>query len=313
MPTRHHNDRVGTSGLPPIGLPAIAGDQLLNDISALVPIVFSMFILILAQSAATSRAYAMKYDDSFDENVDLIGLGVSNLAAAFPARSSSTEAQPRRRWSTSAGGRSQISQLTTGVIVVVVLLFLTIPLSYMPNAVLSAVVFLIGIKLIDLLGMQAVLRLRPGEFAVAVITAATVVIVGVEQGIILAIVLSVIVVLAHVYKPHDRVISFAADGSRVLGSVDEPVEAEPGLVIYAFGAELFYANASRFTEEIVSILEGAQVAIKWFAIDAAAIADIDFSGADAVRQVHKAVTEHGARLVLCAVDTPFASCWMNTV
>ena len=64
------------------------------------------------------------------------------------------------------------------------------------------------------------MRLRPGEFVVALITAATVVIVGVEQGIILAIVLSVIVVLAHVYKPHDRVISFAADGSRVFGPVD---------------------------------------------------------------------------------------------
>ena len=89
-----------------------------------------------------------------------------------------------------------------------------------------------------------------------------------------------------------------------MGLLTEPVEAEPGLVIYAFGAELFYANASRFTEEVVGIVEGAQPPIKWFAIDAAAIADIDYSGADAVRQIHKAVSEHGARLVLCAVDTP---------
>jgi high affinity sulfate transporter 1 len=292
------------SGLPPIGLPAIASDQLLNDISALVPIVFSMFILILAQSAATSRAYAMKYDDSFDENVDLIGLGASNLMAGLSGTFVVNGSPTKTEMVDSAGGRSQISQVTTGVIVVVVLLILTVPLSYMPNAVLSAVVFLIGIRLIDLLGMRSVARLRPGEFAVALITAATVVIVGVEQGIILAIVLSVIVVLAHVYKPHDRVISFAPDGSRVLGSVDAPVEAEPGLLIYVFGAELFYANASRFTEEIVGILEGAQSAIRWFAIDAAAIADIDYSGADALRQVHKAVNEHGARLVLCAVDTP---------
>ena len=148
------------------------------------------------------------------------------------------------------------------------------------------------------------MRLRPGEFAVALITAATVVVVGVEQGIILAIVLSVIVVLAHVYKPHDRIISFKADGSAVFGSVTAPVEAAPGLVIYAFGAELFYANASRFTEEIVAILESARTPIKWFAIDAAAMGDIDYSGADAMRQINKAVTEHGAKLVLSNVDTP---------
>jgi MFS superfamily sulfate permease-like transporter len=190
------------------------------------------------------------------------------------------------------------------VIVVVVLLFLTVPLSYMPNAVLAAVVFLIGLKLIDVAGMRSVYRLRPGEFAVALITAATVVIVGVEQGIILAIVLSVIVVLAHVYKPHDRIISFKGDGSPVFGSVTAPVEAAPGLVIYAFGAELFYANASRFTEEIVAILESARTPIKWFAIDAAAMGDVDYSGADAMRQINKAVTEHGAKLVMSNVDTP---------
>ena len=93
----------------------------------------------------------------------------------------------------------------------VVLLFLTVPLSYMPNAVLSAVVFLIGLKLVDYLGMGSIYRVRPLEFAVALATAATVVIVGVEQGIIVAIVLSLIVLMLHVYKPHDWVVSVAAD------------------------------------------------------------------------------------------------------
>ena len=210
-----------------------------------------MFVLILAQSAATSRAYAMKYDDSFDENVDLVGLGVGNLAAGLSGTFVVNGSPTKTEMVDGAGGRSQIAQVTTGVIVVVVLLFLTVPLSYMPNAVLAAVVFLIGLKLVDYLGMASIYRVRPGEFAVALITAATVVIVGVEQGIILAIILSLIVVLMHVYKPHDRVIAIAPDGTRTLGPVDEPVQAAPGLVIYVFGAELFYANATRFTEEVM--------------------------------------------------------------
>ena len=290
------------SGLPPLGLPAIAADQLLADMSALMPVVFSMFILILAQSAATSRAYAMKYDDSFDENVDLIGLGVGNLAAGFSGTFVVNGSPTKTEMVDSAGGRSQIAQITTTVIVVVVLLFLTVPLSYMPNAVLSAVVFLIGLKLIDYLGMAGIYRLRRGEFVVALITAATVVIVGVEQGIILAIVLSVILVLMHVYKPHDRVVSFAPDGKPQLGSVAEPVQAAPGLVIYAFGAELFYANASRFSEEIMEIVEGADPPLKWLALDAAAMGDVDFSGSDSVRQVRDELERRGGRLVLCSVD-----------
>ena len=202
-----------------------------------------MGVLILAQSAATSRAYAMKYNDKFDENVDLIGLGVGNLAAGLSGTFVVNGSPTKTEMVDSAGGRSQIAQVTTAAIVIVTLLFLTVPLSYMPNAVLAAVVFLIGLKLVDYLGMTSIYRVRPGEFVVALITAATVVIVGVEQGIIVAIVLSLILVLMHVYKPHDRVIAIAPDGTRTLGPVDQPVQAAPGLVIYAFGAELFYANA----------------------------------------------------------------------
>jgi high affinity sulfate transporter 1 len=295
---------IGTipSGLPPIGLPDIGAGELLADMGALLPTVFSMFILILAQSAATSRAYAMKYDDKFNENVDLIGLGVGNLAAGISGTFVVNGSPTKTEMVDSAGGRSQIAQVTTGVIVVVVLLFLTVPLSYMPNAVLSAVVFLIGIKLVDYLGMASIYRLRLGEFVVAAITAATVVVVGVEQGIILAIILSLILVLMHVYKPHDRVIAFAPDGTRSLGPVDQPVQAAPGLVIYAFGAELFYANATRFTEEVLGIIESADPPLQWLVVDAAAIGDLDYSGADTVRQIAGELERQKARLVLCNVD-----------
>jgi MFS superfamily sulfate permease-like transporter len=290
------------AGLPPIGLPAIPADQLASDIAALLPIVGSMFVLILAQSAATSRAYAMKYDDSFDENVDLIGLGLGNLAAGLSGTFVVNGSPTKTEMVDSAGGRSQIAQLTTAAIVVIVLLFLTGPLSYMPNAVLSAVVFLIGIKLVDYLGMEGIYRLRRDEFVVAAITAAVVVVVGVEQGIILAIILSVVVVLMHVYKPHDRVVSFTPDGKLSLAPVSQPVQAAPGLVIYAFGAELFYANASRFSEEIMEIVEAADPPLKWLAIDAAAMGDLDFSGADSVRQVADEMGRRNAKLAICALD-----------
>lgn len=294
---------VGTvpSGLPPIGLPDIQLDQLVSDMSALLPTVFAMFILILAQSAATSRAYAMKYKDRFDENVDLVGLGVGNLAAGLSGTFVVNGSPTKTEMVDSAGGRSQIAQVTTGVIVIATLLFLTVPLSYMPNAVLSAVVFLIGLKLIDYLGMTSISRVRTGEFVVALITAATVVIVGVEQGIILAVILSLILVLMHVYKPHDGVIAIAPDGTRTLGPVDQPVQTAPGLVVYVFGAELFYANATRFTEEVMSIVEGADPPLRWLVLDAAAMGDLDYSGADTLRQVQSELDGRGTRMVLCSV------------
>lgn len=227
---------------------------------------------------------------------------MGNLAAGLSGTFVVNGSPTKTEMVDSAGGRSQIAQVTTGLIVVVVLLFLTGPLSLMPNAILAAVVFLIGLKLVDYKGMTSIARLRPGEFVVALLTAATVVVVGVEQGIILAIALSLVLVLMHVYKPHDRIIELAPDGTRNFKPVDQPVQAAPGLVIYAFGAELFYANATRFTEEIMGIIEAAEPPLKWLLVEAAAVGDIDYSGADTVRQIADELQRRNARLVLCTVD-----------
>ena len=202
----HGVTELGTvpGGLPSLSLPT---DVLtLSNAGLLLPTVISMVVVILAQSAATSRAYAMRYGDRFDENVDLIGLGVANAAAGITGTFVVNGSPTKTEMVDSAGGRSQISQLTAGAIVVAVLLFLTGPLAYMPNAVLAAVVFLIGLKLVDHKGMRAVARLRPGEFVVAAITTVTVVVVGVEQGIILAMALSIVEHIYHSYRPFDTLL-----------------------------------------------------------------------------------------------------------
>jgi MFS superfamily sulfate permease-like transporter len=206
----------------------------------------------------------------------------------------------------SAGGRSQIAQLTTGVIVVVVLLFLTGPLAYMPNAVLAAVVFLIGLKLIDYKGMVDIFRLRIGEFVVAAITAATVVIVGVEQGIIVAMALSIIEHISHSYRPFDNLLVWGKDGSRELVPLATNSETEPGLAIYAFGAGLYYANSARFTEEIMTLVERADPPLRWLAISCSSMVDIDYSGSDAIDKLVGELSSRGITLTMCDLSPEVA-------
>ena len=110
----------------------------------------SMFLVILAQSAATSRAYAVKYHERFVENNDLVGLGIANLAAGLSGTFVVNGSPTKTQMVDEAKSRTQVAQLTTAAVVAIVLLFLTKPLQYMPNAVLSAVVFLIGLKLVDI-------------------------------------------------------------------------------------------------------------------------------------------------------------------
>jgi sulfate permease, SulP family len=138
--------------LPSLGLPALGW----HDAGTLLGAALSMFVVILAQSAATSRAYAAKYDEEFSEATDFVGLSAANAAAAFSVNGSPTKTQIVD----SVGGRSQLSQLTAFAVVLIVLALFTGPLAYVPDAALVTVVFLIAIELIDLLGMRRILAVR---------------------------------------------------------------------------------------------------------------------------------------------------------
>jgi MFS superfamily sulfate permease-like transporter len=288
-------------GLPTFGVPSSGWDQWTD----LLPTAASIFIVILAQSAATSRAYAAKYNEAFDENVDLVGLSFANAAAGLSGTFVVNGSPTKTQMVDGAGGRSQVASLTTAVIILIVLLFLTKPLQYMPEAVLASIVFLIGIELVDRLGMRKILRWRVDEFVIAVTTAAVVVVIGVEQGILLAMVLSVIDHLRRGYHPRDTiVVRNDAGGLRSVPVAEAPPneDIEPGLVVYRFAASLYYANANQFGEEVHAILERPQGAPKWLCIDAAAIGDVDYSAGETIIGLHAQMQEHGTRLVFADVD-----------
>src|SRR5262245_51039889 len=262
------------SGLPHIGFPH---GVTWSDAAGLFVVSVSMVLVILAQSAATSRAYAVKYRERFVENDDLLGLSAANLAAGFSGTFVVNGSPTKTEMVDEAKSHTQVAQVTTAVVVAVVLLFLTKPLQYLPNAVLAAVVFVIGLKLVQIANMREIWRLRRDEFWVSAITAAVVVGVGVEQGIILAIVVSVILHVRRHYAPHDRVVTWDADGHVILHRPEPGTVSEPGLVVYRFGVGLFYANAERFAEEINALVD-VPAPPRWLVLQADAIDDVDFTG-----------------------------------
>ena len=286
-------------GLPHIGLPDVKWSWEL--IGKLVPTAFAMFVLILAQSAATSRAYAARYNERFSENTDLVGLGLANIGAGLSGTFAVNGSPTKTQMIDGAGGRSQLSLLFTGVIVLLVLLFLTGPLAYMPDAVLSAVVFLIGVGLIDLKGMRSIFAQRRSEFWVALITALTVVFVGVMQGIILAIVLSLIDHTRRGYRPKNAVVVPAATGGWLAQPVTTHAQAEPGLIIYRFTHSMYYANAEQLSEQVQALVKDAQPPVSWFCIDGSAVDDVDFSAAATLRSIYATLKEQGIRLVFTEV------------
>ena len=282
------------SGLPHLGIPDVTS----ADVMLILPIAFSCFIVILAQSAATSRAYAMRYRDNFSQNVDLVGLSLANAAAACSGTFVVNGSPTKTAMVDTAGGRSQWSHLTTAAVVLLVLLFLTRPLSFLPEAVLAAIVFLIGVKLVDHKGLAEIRRQKPREFALALATAGTVVFLGVEAGIILAALVSLLQHVRRSYQPHTAVVVRDADDHWRL---EDPVPGRmivPGLVMYWFGADLFYANVGSFSEDVRRLVNESPSPVRWLVIDSGAITSVDYSAGRALTELFQDLKKAGLVIAL---------------
>jgi SulP family sulfate permease len=285
-------------GLPAIGLPDVAWSEVL----ALLPVAASCVVMIIAQSAATSRAFAQRYHERVEEDADILGLSVANAVAAasgtFVVNGSPTQTAMADR----AGARSQVAQLAFAGVVLLVLLFLTGPLQYLPRCVLAGIVFTIAAGMINIAALRDIRRQSPGEFHLAIITAAAVVAIGVEQGILLAIALSLFRHVRHSYNPHTIMLMPSPSGRWVPMPAAPGQETEPGLIVYRFNSDLFYANAGRFADEVHLLVKRAPTPVRWFIIDAGPITDIDYSAAQSVRDLLDDLGRRGVAVVFARVS-----------
>lgn len=152
--------------------------------------------------------------------------------------------------------------------------------------------------------MRKVLRARPDEFVVALLTAFVVVCVGVEQAIMLAIVVSILDHLRRGYHPNDSVLVPSASGSPKAAPVTPGLQSEPGIVVYRFAADLYYANTNRFNEEILELVDDVDPKVELLVLDAGAIFDIDYSGGETIKQAYNELRARGVRLAIADILDP---------
>jgi high affinity sulfate transporter 1 len=283
---------------PSFGLPRTSW----AEIVLLLPVAASCFVVIIAQSAATARALAIRYEERTDEDADILGLAVANgvaaLSGAFVVNGSPTQTAMADR----AGARSQVAQLALAACVAIVLWVLTSPLQYLPRCVLAAIVFTIATGMIDIPTLRAVRLESPGEFKLALITATAVALIGIEQGVLLAITLSLLRHVRQSYRPHTAVLQYdSAHGWTTLPATPG-IQTEPGLIFYRFGADLFYANATRFADEVRALIAHAPSPIQWFVVEADAITDLDYTAARVVLQLINELTRRGVAIAFARVS-----------
>lgn len=294
----HGVEVVGTipSGLPTLSLPTLQ----MTHLHQLLMTAATCFVVIIAQSAATSRSYGMRHSERVDEDSDLIGLSGANAMAALSGTFVVNGTPTQTELVDGAGGRSQLAQITTALVVALVLLFLTGPLAQMPMAVLSAIVFLVGIKLIDIAGLRDIYRFERSEFYIALATGLTVLVSDIMDGIAVAMLMSLIAHVRHTYVPRTCVLQVDSEGQLQQVNVQPNLFAAEGIIVYRFEANLFYANAGRLMEEVISLVENSSPTLHWVVLDASGVNDIDYTAAKSLLQLSSELKLRGVRLACVA-------------
>jgi high affinity sulfate transporter 1 len=286
-------------GFPPLGLP---GGLTWGDVPAAATTAFACFVLIVAQSSATSRSFAAKHGQRVDVNRDLVGLGGANLAAGLTGTFVVNGSPTKTEILDDQKGRTQVANIVMALVALVFVLFAAGLLTNMPTSVLAGIVFVIGIGLIDVRGLRRIRRRRFSEFVIALVTSLVVFGIGVGAGIALAVVLSILEIIRRAYRPSDFVIGKGGHGRREYVPAEPGAQSLPGLVVFRFDAQLFYANANRFVDDVKAVFEGAPDPVRWLVLDCSAIDDVDYSAGIALVELIEYVHESGANFGIVRAD-----------
>lgn len=306
---KHDVAMVGAlpSGLPHLAVPTVPFEDLAGVASTAIVLV----LVQMAQSVSTASAFAIEHDDRHDPNSDLIGLGAANLASGFGSSFVVNGSPTKTAISDRSGSRSQFAMVVMALLTLVVLLFLTGVFQYLPEATLAAVVFVIAIHLLKITTLRMLLTLPSrAEFWIALSSAAVVAFVGVGFGIVWAIVASIAIFLANTSRPNNMVLTLDENGERVDTPVGVGVQTKPGLIVYEFSANLYFANSARMIEDVRTLLKAPPVPVKMFVLDGSEIQRLDWTSAESMRKAIEMVHSAGATFVIARIPSE-ARGWLD--
>ncbi len=302
---------VGVLGAMPSGPPALTLPAIpLADYLRLLPGSLAVVAILLCEGLLLVRSYSAKHGDKADGDQMLFAYGVANLAAGFTGSLVTGNSPSRSAAMEASGAKSQLPSLVAAGTIAVVMLFFTDVLAYLPNAALAGIVANAVLSLIEVHELRELWRMRRSDFWIAAVCLLGVLVVGPLRAVAIAFLLSTIDVIRRASRPETSALLEAPDGSHFLPAGVGDTPSSSGLVVYRFGAPLYFANATLFLDEVEQIVTGAPTPVRWFVLDAEAMTDIDTTGAEVLRQ---AITLLGDRDIVFAVsraDRSFRS-WLE--
>lgn len=273
-------DGVATVGSLPRGVPTPTLPWTsIDDVWPLLIAAFGITLVSLTDTIATATSFAARRGDEVDPDQEMIGLGAANLAAGLFQGFSVSTSGSRTAVAEQSGAKSQLTGVVGAGLVVILLLFLNSLLANLPQTALAAVVITAALSLMDFGVLRRYARVRISSLALSLVATVGVVLFGVLEGIVVAIVLSVFMFFRRSWWPHGEVLGQVddLDGWHSIGTFPDAHQL-PGIVVYRWEAPLFFANAGAFRTQIRRIARDARPA--WIVLQCEAITDIDVTAAD---------------------------------
>jgi high affinity sulfate transporter 1 len=262
-------------GLPSLVLPSFHLD-VFNDIFGAAA---GLVLVSFTSGVLTAKSFARRNGYEVDANQELIGFGACNLASGLAQGFPVTGADSRTAVNNAMGGKTQMVGLVAGGAMLLVLLFLTAPLEYVPQTALAAVILVSAIGLFDLADLRTLYRMSYREFLMSVGTTVGVLVLGVLPGVLLAVALSLVWLLSVGSRPNDAVLG-RVKGLKGFHNVSDYPEAKtiPGLLLYRFDSNVVFYNADYFKTRIRAAIAAQKTPVEWVVVDASSVNVIDVTG-----------------------------------
>ena len=297
---------VSVVGPLPQGLPSFQIPQVSPaDISALMAGAIAITLVAFADTSVLSRTFALRGGYTVDQNQELIALGAANVAAGFFQGFSISSSSSRTPVAEQAGAKSQLTGVVGALCIALLLVFAPTLLQNLPNAALGAVVISACISLVDVKSVVRLYHLRRGEFWLSIVCFLGVALIGVIQGIFIAIALALLGFIWRAWRPYDAVLG-RVDGLKGYHDVTRYPEARrvPGLVLFRWDAPLFFANAEVFREHVLQAIADAPTPTKWVIVAAEPVTDIDITAAEALSALDDDLAKFGIELCFAEMKDP---------
>jgi len=275
----------------------------LEDLPILFAAAVGISLVSMGDAISTSGGFAERVGNEVDGNRELVGIGTANVAAGFFSGFPVSTSGSRTAVAEQSGAKTQLTGLVAAGLVLLMLLFVPGLVQDMPQPVLAAVIIAASITLFDVGELRHLLESRRSEFILAVVCALGVMLLGVLQGIVLAVVVSALFFFMRAWAPYSSVLGELPGRDGFHAADRHPdIRLVPGLIILRWSAPLFFANATLFRKRIRELVADSDPAPYWILVAAAPVTDIDTTAGDILAKLDRELNAKGTHLAFAELQ-----------